>query len=65
VLSGQSLKSPARTFSSSFVTLLGVVGMSLSIVEYVLRGWLWVVPIKQTIAYISPGELECLIILLT
>jgi len=39
--------------------------MSLITVEYVLRGWLWVAPIEPTIGYISPRELECLIIALS
>ena len=30
-------------------------GMSLMMVEYVLRVWLWVAPIKPIIDYISPG----------
>jgi len=38
--------------------------MSLITVEYIPRGWLWVVPIKPTIGYISPGELACQLIIL-
>jgi len=39
--------------------------MSLIMVEHILRGWLWVAPISLTIGYILPGELACLIIVLS
>jgi len=31
--------------------------MSLVMIEYVLRGWLWVAPIEPTIGNISLGKL--------
>jgi len=39
--------------------------MSCIMVEYVLRGWLCVVPIEPTIGSISPGELACLNMILS
>jgi len=33
--------------------------MSLIMVEYVLRGWLWVAPTEPTIGYNSLGKLAC------
>jgi len=39
--------------------------MSIIIVEYVLRGWLWVAPIEPNIVYIPPGKLACLIMVLS
>jgi len=38
--------------------------MSLIMVEYVVRGWLWVAVTYPTIGYISLGELACQIITL-
>jgi len=34
-------------------------------VEYVPRGWLWVVPIEPTMGYFSSEELACLNIVLS
>jgi len=39
--------------------------MSLVMIEYVLSGWLWVALIEPTLSYISPGEIACLIIVLS
>ena len=39
-------------------------GMSLVMIEYVPRGWLWVTPIESTIGYIPLREVAFLNIVL-
>ena len=40
-------------------------GVSLIMVKYFLRGYLWVVPIEPTICYILPREHACRIFILS
>jgi len=57
-LSNQPGASPLD-LSHYYGLLLDSRGMSLIMVEYVPRGWLWVAPTWPTIGYISPAELAC------